>query len=433
MAYYINKTDGTAIVVLDGVKDNYSTSLTLLGRLAENYGEVQNENFVRLLENFAFSESPIHPTTGQLWYDTVNDVIKVYDQDTDSWKIVGSKIIGNISVSGNLLLGSESVTLADNLGVATLRNKNSGGSIALYANVAGVDTNVLNINGTDGLITVVGNATTNLGVTTKIYVDSQIGAFQNNLNAVNGNIAALQANLSLYALKNSPQLTGVPTAPTADIGANTTQLATTAFVQAVIQANTPDIDLSPFAPKISPVFSGVPTAPTPASTTSNNQIATTEFVQSIIPATIPRGIIVMWYGSTSSIPAGWYLCNGLNDTPDLRDKFVVGAVTDQAGLSVTSITGSYSKSGGTKDAVVVAHNHTLTDPGHRHYTLEGTPNFNGDQKIDYFDTLSTGATTQNTISRVQSATTGISIAATGQSGVNQNLPPYYALCYIMKG
>ena len=49
MTYFVNKTDGTAIVIPDGTKDTSSTSLTLLGRLSSNYGEDQNENFVRLL------------------------------------------------------------------------------------------------------------------------------------------------------------------------------------------------------------------------------------------------------------------------------------------------------------------------------------------------------------------------------------------------
>ena len=53
MTYFVNKTNGTAIVVPDGTKDTTSTSLTLIGKLASSYGEDQNENFVRLLENFA--------------------------------------------------------------------------------------------------------------------------------------------------------------------------------------------------------------------------------------------------------------------------------------------------------------------------------------------------------------------------------------------
>ena len=73
-------------------------------------------------------------------------------------------------------------------------------------------------------------------------------------------------------------------------------------------------------------LTGVPTAPTAAVTTNNTQIATTAFVRSIIPA----GVILMWSGSIASIPAGWALCNGSGGTPDLRDRFIVGAGSSYA-------------------------------------------------------------------------------------------------------
>lgn len=65
---------------------------------------------------------------------------------------------------------------------------------------------------------------------------------------------------------------------------------------------------------------------------------------------IPRGVITMWSGSISSIPAGWFLCNGGNGTPDLRNKFVYGASAN-ADVGVT---------GGSADAVVVSHNHSAS-------------------------------------------------------------------------
>ena len=89
MAYYVNKTDGTSILVLDGTKDTTSTSITLFGRLVQNYGDQQNENFVHMLENFAFTSEPAHPTTGQLWFDTNTNVnnalflLKNYTKDDD--------------------------------------------------------------------------------------------------------------------------------------------------------------------------------------------------------------------------------------------------------------------------------------------------------------------------------------------------------------
>jgi hypothetical protein len=78
MAYLINKSDGTALVTIeDGVLDT-STSVGLLGRNYTGYGEIQNENFVFLLENFSNSNPPSRPMRGQSWYDSSNNRMNVY-------------------------------------------------------------------------------------------------------------------------------------------------------------------------------------------------------------------------------------------------------------------------------------------------------------------------------------------------------------------
>ena len=132
--------------------------------------------------------------------------------------------------------------------------------------------------------------------------------------------------------------------------------------------------------------------------------------------TIPTGMISLWYGSIGSVPTGWYLCDGTNGTPDLRDKFVVGAGS----------TYSVAATGGSTDAIVVSHTHTatVTDPGHNHTSLVrpgGT--VTGGGAVNYVTDGNTGT-----------ATTGITVsnASTGVSGTNANLPPYYALAYVMK-
>lgn len=192
MSYFVNKTNGTAIVVLDGTKDTYSTSLTLLGRLSTNYGEVQNENFVRLLENFALESEPAHPITGQLWYDITNKAIKVYNQDDITWTQVGSQIVSNLTVGGNTFVGPNMFTIQD-LGNVSLINRVNNGNISLHANVAGTITRVLNANGSTGLIEVLANATSNFGVTTKIYVDSLISSLTS---ATSTEISTIEANLA---------------------------------------------------------------------------------------------------------------------------------------------------------------------------------------------------------------------------------------------
>jgi hypothetical protein len=145
---------------------------------------------------------------------------------------------------------------------------------------------------------------------------------------------------------------------------------------------------------------------------------------------IPSGGIIMWSGTIATIPSGWYLCNGSNGTPDLRNKFVIGAYQDTAGTAYTTVTGSDTQTGGTKDAIVVSHTHTatVTDPGHTHnYGQSERTQVGTDNGVAYDSEPSSAFATS-------SSTTGITISnsTTGSSGTNQNLPPYFALAYIMK-
>lgn len=170
----------------------------------------------------------------------------------------------------------------------------------------------------------------------------------------------------------------------------------------------------------SPTFTGTPLTTTAAYSVDNTQIASTAFVHSVIPT----GIITMWSGTIATIPLGWALCDGNNDTPDLRDKFIIGATADSSGAK-TNVTGSYTQTGGSKDAIVVSHTHTVTDPGHDHsYTRYNSLLVQSGSATPCWS----GTSTQNT----SSETTGISIDSTGSSGTNANLPPYYALAFIMK-
>jgi hypothetical protein len=169
----------------------------------------------------------------------------------------------------------------------------------------------------------------------------------------------------------------------------------------------------------SPTFTGVPAAPTAAAGTNTTQIATTAFV---LANGVPTGAIIMWSGSIASIPSGWLLCNGTSGTPDLRDRFIVGAGTTYA----------VAATGGSANATLVSHTHTatstVTDPGHAH-DFPLAPRIGGGN-------LSSNGDPQFTTISTNSAVTGITVATTnsteGASATNANLPPYYALAYIMK-
>jgi hypothetical protein len=191
-------------------------------------------------------------------------------------------------------------------------------------------------------------------------------------------------------------------------------------------------------------MTGTPTAPTATVTTNSTQIATTGFVRSIIPT----GVITMWYGSIASIPTGWLLCNGTNGTPDLRDRFIVGAGSTYA----------VNATGGSADAILVAHDHlatstftgqalgnhthTATDSGHSHtYSLpnQAFPQSGSSTPCLYpsYATSSTGVGRANISVTSNSAGTPSGTVSTtvdfmGQDATGRNLPPYYALAYIMK-
>jgi hypothetical protein len=146
---------------------------------------------------------------------------------------------------------------------------------------------------------------------------------------------------------------------------------------------------------------------------------------------IPAGGILLWSGSIGSIPAGYVLCNGNNGTPDLRNRFIVGAGSTYA----------VDATGGSADSTLPTHTHgatsisssVVTDPGHAHTT--SAFNVGGDTVNGLFSNSNTSSPFST-----NSAVTGITVATTttttnasaGVSATNGNLPPYYALCYIMK-
>ena len=161
-----------------------------------------------------------------------------------------------------------------------------------------------------------------------------------------------------------------------------------------------------------------------ANPTLNLQAATKQYVDSSVASGIPTGVITMWSGSIASIPSGWALCNGSNGTPDLRDRFIVGAGN----------TYNPGDTGGSANATLVSHTHTasssVSDPGHFHPVPEST------QLLNSGNGFATGVTstprTVNSATRTTGITVSTSVSTEGSSATNANLPPYYALAFIMK-
>lgn len=141
---------------------------------------------------------------------------------------------------------------------------------------------------------------------------------------------------------------------------------------------------------------------------------------------VPSGGIIIWSGSQASIPTGWLLCNGSSSTPDLRDRFIVGAGSTYA----------VAASGGSANATLVSHTHTFTGAAlgtHQHKPVNGaamglSPGGGGGLGGGDLNSSSGNVDT----SAVSAGTPAGTNSTEGSSGVNANLPPYYALCYIMK-
>jgi hypothetical protein len=145
----------------------------------------------------------------------------------------------------------------------------------------------------------------------------------------------------------------------------------------------------------------------------------------------PVGMIILWSGSVASIPAGWSLCNGLNGTPDLRDKFVVGAGSTYAvGATGGAVSGTTSAAG--------AHSHTGVT-GSTALTVDQIPSHtHGIQILSIGPAGASGGTAVGNGAATSGATGGglahnhtISTQAAHTHTV-ATLPPYFALCYIMR-
>jgi microcystin-dependent protein len=138
------------------------------------------------------------------------------------------------------------------------------------------------------------------------------------------------------------------------------------------------------------------------------------------------GIIVMWSGSVGSIPSGYYLCNGANGTPDLRDRFIIGAGNS---YSAGNTGGAANKT--LSIAEMPNHSHTVFSAGsHQHYVKEVDAGEEGnagtDQSVgNYTDT---GTTKYTSFAGDHTH----SLSYTGSSTAFSILPPYYALAFIMK-
>jgi hypothetical protein len=259
--------------VADNSLDN-STSLTLVGQNFLGYGTAIADNFVRLLENAANTSSPVAPLIGQLWYDTSHALMKVWTGTI--WYALATGVSSVVTKTGD-------VTFAQLI------------ASGLAPQVSPIFTGV-----PQAPTAALGTSTNQIASTA--FVIGEINSLSTGVISVIGNTGVVTLNQLVaggLAPLVSPTLTGIPKAPTAPVGTDTTQIASTAFVLAEISsisagvisvcAFTGVVTLTNLinggvAPIASPSFTGIPQCVTAAPGTSNNQIADTAFVTSAIAA-----------------------------------------------------------------------------------------------------------------------------------------------------
>ena len=132
------------------------------------------------------------------------------------------------------------------------------------------------------------------------------------------------------------------------------------------------------------------------------------------------GMIIAWSGSVANIPSGFVLCDGNNNTPDLRDRFIIGAGNSYA----------VDATGGSKDATLPTHFHHAFKLGN-----SSESRFNSTLTASNYAASGTGAGNLNEAYNIVSKSSEADVGKTsdeGSSATTANLPPYHALCYIMK-
>lgn len=164
-------------------------------------------------------------------------------------------------------------------------------------------------------------------------------------------------------------------------------------------------------------------------------IVTPKQLDRMLKALMPHGIIAEWWGAIVDIPAGWLLCDGANGTPDLRDRFVVGAGEAYAvganGGSVQHDHGGGTGAHALTEAQIPAHRHLNVVPGSADNALTSATSIAQERTLggdtQYILTSGVG---EPTIGRTSSTGGG------GEHGhaieAADNRPPYFALAYIMK-
>jgi len=557
MSYTITASDSTVnITIADGAINETSTSLSLPGPNYLGYGQVLDQNLLKLLTNFASNTAPVGTSVqGQLWFNKATQTLNVYTNQGYSpvsgvtisnttptnpsageiWFNSATEqtymyyngafvLIGPMYTSAQGTSGAIPVKLYDIGGTGATHNvlqmQYGGTIIAMFSSDPAFQPSPA-INGfpwvysgltiNTSIFSTTGQFYANANTAAYLPTDPTIQNIQNNINLLSGNISSVSAaatasvNAANVALTNyinsisssitsqlaaaevtlTNQSNQIVAAATANLNATIANVE--AFANSIV-ANLSGIEsnlnalssltvstilaiesnvatlqsevytnasVAAYLPSYGGAISASTiTATTPSYSDSSTNVATTAFVRSIIP----RGIITLWSGG--SVPSGWALCNGSNGTPDLRDKFILGAggsLPGSGGATTATVSGipahthTVSLTGTTDSGGAHTPTGTFNDPGHAHGYVDPQLPSGGTTSYQNGPQGSTWRAENIANSQTQTSVTGISItvdpvpahqhtltvsgttASTGSGYASvSTMPPYYAMAYIMK-
>jgi len=149
-----------------------------------------------------------------------------------------------------------------------------------------------------------------------------------------------------------------------------------------------------------------------------------------LPTTIPSGVIVMWSGTLGTIPAGWSLCDGTGETPDLRDKFIYGW-SDGVDPGGTGGAATHIHTYSDLPAHSHSHSHGISPNPHTHDFILSSSSTIGPVIFGLNRLANWTHTTQGTSLTIDADATATGVAAP-ETDEGSTLPPYYKLAFIQK-
>lgn len=457
-----------------------STDLRFYGTGATRWGEGANQNFIRLLENFAVSSKEEdgkiypkneddlnqkglgvnNPITGQLWYDTDTQTLFIFDEeivddDNSGWqRVTGSTPSGDTAPStpqtGNLWFDTSEEQLK-------VWNGDEWISVAKqYVRLDGTNAMEGDLDLGDHRIVNLATPNDDQDASTKKYVDDWIEEITDNgllddlyINrdgdTVTGEITFDTTEGSKITFEYSDSTLVIGEGDSTSAGSDITKDGSM-LISADGDASIHFTDGNKFTitrggDNRDGGFTDMLTVDSDGLINTRSSYAKLSLSpesivnKEILDDTLPPGIIIMWSGSLSSLPSTWSLCDGDNETPDLRDRFILGAsgssdIGDTGGEEEvklkgdelpgtvspgsTNSAGEHSHSGNTSTSG--AHNHddpgTSTDGSHSHS----------------YDTSSNGSHTHD----LEQGGSGPNLVWVDDAGTgHNNMPPYYKLAFIM--